>query len=126
MGMTKQQPLKNGQFTDSLRHAIQGLKQALHTERNMRYHLVATVAVCAVAAWLRGTSSEWLWVLLSCALVWVCELFNTAIEAVVDLVVGTERHPLAKKAKDCAAAATFVAAVFALCVAACVLLPKLL
>ena len=40
------------------------------------------------------------------------ELINSAIEAVVDLVT-LEEHPLAKIAKDCSSAATFVLACIA-------------
>ncbi len=35
------------------------------------------------------------------------ELVNTALEAIVDLVCGRNRHALAKKAKDVAAGAVF-------------------
>jgi diacylglycerol kinase (ATP) len=56
----------------------------------------------------------------------VLELLNTAIEAVVDLTVGTRFHPLAKIAKDCAAAAVLVAAIASLLVAGLLLVPPLL
>ena len=53
------------------------------------------------------------------------ELVNTAIEAVVDLVT-EEYHPLAKVAKDTAAAAIFVIAVVAAIVGVIIFLPKII
>jgi len=54
----------------------------------------------------------WAIVALAIGLVFAAELLNTALEAVVDLVC-PEQHPLAKLAKDCAAAAVLVAALAA-------------
>ena len=50
---------------------------------------------------------------LAMGLVLTAELLNTALEAVVDLV-SPEEHPLAKQAKDVAAAAVLVASLAAL------------
>ena len=49
---------------------------------------------------------SWAIILLCCAVVIMAELFNTAIETVVDLV-SPEFHPLAGRAKDIAAAAVW-------------------
>jgi len=59
------------------------------------------------------------------AAVLVLELINTATEAVVDLAIGRQFHPLARVAKDCAAAAVLVAAISSLAIAALLLLPAL-
>ena len=56
----------------------------------------------------------------------VLELLNTATEAVVDLSVGRRFHPLARIAKDCAAAAVLVAALSSLMIALLLLVPPLL
>ncbi|MGB5633345.1 MAG: diacylglycerol kinase family protein, partial [Waterburya sp.] len=63
---------------------------------------------------------------MTCAIVMVLELINTAIESVVDLTVKQSYHELAKIAKDCAAGAVLVSAIAALIVAAFILLPPLL
>lgn len=54
---------------------------------------------------------EWAIISLTVFLVLVAELFNTALERVIDLIVGDRYHPLAKTAKDVAAGAVFLAAV---------------
>jgi undecaprenol kinase len=73
-------------------------------------------AAALVAAWLlRLPVLGWALVAFAIALVLCAELLNAAIEAVVDLV-SPEDHPLAKRAKDLAAAGVLVAAGGALAV----------
>jgi diacylglycerol kinase (ATP) len=56
----------------------------------------------------------------------ILELLNTALESVVDLTVGQSYHDLAKIAKDCAAGAVLLAAIAAVMVGGCLLLPPVL
>ena len=59
-------------------------------------------------------------------IVLVLELLNTAIEAAVDLAIGRRFHPLARIAKDCAAAAVLVSAISSMLIALLLLLPPLI
>ena len=68
---------------------------------------------------------EWLITLLAIGMVLSAELINSAIEAVVDLVT-LEEHPLAKIAKDCSSAATFVLACMAAIIGIVVYVPYIL
>lgn len=61
---------------------------------------------------------------LVCALVLALELVNSALESTLDLV-SPEFHPLVKRAKDAAAGAVLVAALFAVLVGLWVLGPPL-
>ena len=61
---------------------------------------------------LKISKTEWLICLIFFALVLSLELVNTAVEACVDLVTD-EKKPLAKLAKDTAAGAVLVSAIFA-------------
>ena len=79
------------------------------------------VSILAFVFKLNGT--EWAILLLTMGLVISCELINTAIEATVDLVT-EEYHPLAKVAKDTAAAAVFVFAIVAVIVGIIIFGPK--
>ncbi|MCI3919703.1 diacylglycerol kinase family protein [Paenibacillus sp. TRM 82003] len=108
-----------------LRHAAAGLAHAIRTERNMRIHAAGALLAVAFGVYSRLSRDEWLWVALAIALVWSAECFNTAMERAVDRV-GEERHPLAKAAKDTAAAAVLVVSAFAVVVGALVLLPAFL
>jgi diacylglycerol kinase len=62
---------------------------------------------------LRFSLVSWALVALAIGLVVAAELLNTAVEAVVDLV-SPQDHPLAKRAKDVAAAGVLVASLAAL------------
>jgi diacylglycerol kinase len=93
-------------------HALRGVAEAVQGERHMRFHLVAAIVVVVTACWLQVETQEWLWLIAAIGSVWVAELFNTAIERVVDLA-SPDLHPLAKAAKDMASGAVLVAAVFA-------------
>ena len=116
---------KNRAFVQSLGHAWDGLRALFHYERNFRKHLaVGTLAVIAGMV-LRLTLNEWLWLVLAIFLVLIAETLNTIVEAVVDLVVGTTYHDLAKRAKDVAAGGVLLAAMFAIIVGALVMLPAL-
>ena len=65
-------------------------------------------ALTPVAFWLGQTATETIILLMSCLVVLITELLNSAIEAVVDLA-SPEIHPLAGRAKDIGSAAVFIA-----------------
>jgi diacylglycerol kinase (ATP) len=99
----------------SFEHAYRGMIYAVRTQRNMRFHVIVAVLVL-VASLLVGVRKLELAVLvLTILLVFVTELFNTAMEFVVDLAT-REYHPLAKLAKDVSAGAVLVSSVGALLV----------
>jgi diacylglycerol kinase (ATP) len=78
-----------------------------------------------MGAFLKISATEMAVIALTCAMVMVLELLNTALESVVDLTVKQTYHELAKIAKDCAAGAVLISAIAALIVASCILLPPL-
>ena len=102
----------------AFRYAFAGLFAAWRTERNVRIHAVVAAAVIVAGAVLRLPAAGWAIVFLTIALVVSAELLNAAVESVVDLV-SPEDHPLAKRAKDVAAAAVLVAAAGAVAVGCC-------
>ena len=98
---------KHPGFIESFGYALSGLKEAILTERNIKVML--GVGLCAVIAGfvLRLDALSWAMILFLIGSVLCAELMNTAIEAAVDVASPTE-HPLAKKAKDIAAAAVII------------------
>ena len=92
--------------------ALSGIMHAVRTERHMSFHLAASVFVIAAGFLFSISKMEWLVLLITITLVIGAELINTAIEYAVDLAT-EEIHPLAKAAKDIAAGAVLVTAVFA-------------
>jgi diacylglycerol kinase len=100
---------------DSLRHAREGYGFSLNHERNMRIHTTIAVITLIIAIVIDLSAVELILMFLAITLVIVSELFNTAIEKTVDLAMPNQ-HPIAKAAKDCAAAAVLVCALFAITV----------
>ena len=81
--------------------------------RNFRFHLCAMAFVIFFAARFYSFSAErWVLLLLTCCSVLALEAVNTAVEKLADKVM-PEKDPLIKAAKDCAAGAVLIAAVFA-------------
>ena len=109
----------------SFLYAWQGIYYALRTQRNFRIHALATIAVIALGVTLHLPRVDIAVLGLTCGAVMALELINTALEAVVDLTVEQSFHELAKIAKDCAAGAVFIAALTAILVGICLLLPSL-
>ena len=107
----------------SLGHAVRGLGVLLR-EPNARIHVCAALGVAALGMWLRLDRSDWLAVLLAMGLVLGAEALNTAVERVVDLVQ-PEWHPLARDAKDVAAAGVLICSLAAAAVGCGVFMPRL-
>jgi diacylglycerol kinase len=108
----------------SFGYAFAGLGYLFRTQPNAWIHALATTAVVALAGWLRLPAGDWALLVLAMMAVWMGELFNTAVEAVVDLVM-PEQHPLARAAKDVAAGAVLVAALGAVAIGLLILGPPL-
>jgi diacylglycerol kinase (ATP) len=115
---------RGGVRLESFAHAWRGIRYALKTQANLRFHALATAGVLSAGLWTGLTSGEWGLLFLAIGLVWVAELLNTAIERVVDLV-SPEYQELAKQAKDCAAGAVLFAALISVLIGIIVFLPKI-
>jgi len=111
-------------FIKSFGCAAAGIFYSLRTQRNMRIHFAAALLVMGLALYLRVSSRDLLFLVFSITLVIMAEMFNTAIEAVVDLHVQSY-HPLARIAKDVSAGAVLVAALNSIVVACVVIYPRL-
>jgi diacylglycerol kinase (ATP) len=101
---------------ESFNYAIEGIVHVLRTQRNMRIHFVAAVAVIIIAAAVGVSRIELIALLIAIAFVLVAEMINTAIEGAIDAAT-TSFDPMAKLAKDIAAGAVLIASVCAVAVA---------
>lgn len=111
-------------FTDSVNHAIDGIIYAFKTERNLKIHFVITLLVLIACLMLDLSKLEIVMVFFAIALVIVAEMFNTAIEAFVN-VLTFSHHPKVKIAKDVAAGSVLIAAINAAAVAYLVIFSSL-
>ena len=112
----QEKPMKNKKLIKSVYNAFRGIVYAIHSERNLPLHLVGAAAALAASFYFKVGKAELLFVITAIFLVFITEMINTAIEAVVDLKT-REFHPLARVAKNVAAGAVLCAALFALVVA---------
>jgi len=94
----------------SFRFAGRGLQDAVWSQRNMRVHVALAAIVTVMAVWLELPAAEAVALVIAMAVVLAAELFNSALEILVDLVVGEQYHVLAGRAKDIGAAAVLVTA----------------
>jgi diacylglycerol kinase (ATP) len=101
---------------DGFRYALEGVIHVVRTQRHMRFHFFSVILVLMMGVLFRLDKREMLVLLFTISLVLIAEMFNSAIEAVVDLAT-KEQHPLAKFAKDIAAGAVLVATLNAIVVA---------
>jgi diacylglycerol kinase (ATP) len=108
----------------SFNHAFQGVVDGVRRDRNMRIHFAVALVVLVASLFLNLTRLELLAVIVAISFVIMAELFNTAIEAVVDLLTD-EYSQRAKAAKDLAAGGVLIAAANALVVAYLVLADRL-
>lgn len=113
-------------FLDALQHAVAGLRYALRSQRTFRLQLVCAAVIAVLATWLRVSLHEAALLALAMGAVLAAELFNTGVEAIVDLLVEQNQHELAKIAKDIAAAGVVVSVVGAIMAGGLVLGPALL
>ncbi len=93
----------------SIRYALDGIKYILETQQNARIHLLFTLAVFILGFLFGITRMEWISLVLTIGLVWAAELFNTAVEVMVDLI-SPEKHIAAKICKDISAGSVLVTA----------------
>jgi undecaprenol kinase len=114
-------PHKNQPFLARLGFALDGLAAAIRSERSLRFQLCALVAVLVALAVLRVEPLWWAIVLLAAFAVLSAELFNTALEYLVDHL-HPDLHPQIRAVKDIAAAAVLMASCAAVAVAVALVL----
>ena len=89
-------------------YSLAGFKAAYQHEAAFRQIVLINVILIPITFFLDVTRIEQAVMIAVCLLAMIVELFNSAIEAVVDRV-SLDKHPLSKNAKDMGSAAQFVA-----------------
>lgn len=89
-------------------YSMHGFAAAFRHEDAFRQEVLLALIMTPLACYLGDTAVERALMISSLLLVLIVELINSAIEAAVDHT-STERHPLAKQAKDIGSAAVFIA-----------------
>ncbi len=100
--------------------ALEGLLYAIKHEKNIWIHIAATLIAILAILFLKLSYIESLFILSAIFLVWICELFNTAIEYTLDFI-HKDNNPTIKIIKDISAASVFLSAIYAFITAAVIL-----
>jgi diacylglycerol kinase (ATP) len=109
----------------SFHFAFNGLQLFFNTQHNAIIHATATGVAIALAVIIKLPITQFLFVVVAIGLVWMAELFNTAIEQLCDMVC-PQQHPQIKFIKDVSAAAVLVTALVAVITACIIFIPALL
>lgn len=103
------------EIVQPVKAALNGVALTFRTQRHMRFHIYTVLVVVLIALFLGIGLREMLVLLFTVVLVLTAEMFNSAIEATVDLIQPAY-HPLAKTAKDMAAGAVLITTTLSLIV----------
>lgn len=85
-------------------YSAKGLQSAWRNEAAFRQEALAMMLLLPLSYWVGQSIEQKLLLALTCFLVILIELVNSAIEATVDRI-SIEQHPLAGRAKDMGSAA---------------------
>lgn len=117
--------MRTKRLINSFKYAGEGISKAFQTERNMKIHTFIMLCVIGLGIFLRIRKIEWLICILLFSLVIGGELFNTAIEIVIDIIM-PNKDEKAKLAKDVSAGAVLVLAIGAGIVGVMIFGPKMI
>lgn len=116
---------KKRTFLDSLKDCLNGLSFIMISEHNFKREILLAIIALLAAYFLKVSQIEFIIILIVIALVIVSEIFNTAIEKVVDLYT-KDYNEIARIAKDVSAFAVLTMCIFSLAVGIMIFVPKII
>ena len=117
--------LENEKCSNAFVCAVRGLREAIKTEKNVKFDIVVATIIIAFGFYFRISTIEWIVCVLSIGVMLFAEFMNTAIEATVDLVT-REKNKQAEKAKDISAGAVLILSINVAVIGLIVFIPKLI
>ena len=100
---------------NSFGYAFKGIAAAFWYEPNMKLHVLGAAEAIFLGWFFEIKNAEWCWIVAAIGLVWMAEIFNTAVEKLTDQV-SPQYNQLAGRVKDLAAGAVLIAALTALAI----------
>lgn len=116
---------KNPNFFQSLKNALNGIKEIIKTGRNIKIQIVFAIFAVVMGIVLKINNIEALILVLTIFFVIVSEFMNTAIEMLADLY-STEYNEKIKILKDIGAGAVALSTIASVIVGIIMFLPKIL
>lgn len=117
--------VKSKKMVNSFKYAFEGFTSSFKTERNMKIHIIIMILVIIAGILLKINKYEWIICIICFSIVIGGELFNTAIETVVDIVM-PHKNEKAKLAKDISASGVLILAIGATIIGLIIFVPKIL
>lgn len=115
---------KAGRFRDSLNIAVKGITYLFLYHRNMRIIFAAGIAAFIAGLVFRLSGIELIALSITITLVFMAEIFNTAIELMMNMV-SEKYHTRIKIIKDIAAGVVVLACADSVAVGSILIVPKL-
>jgi len=109
----------------SFDYAFKGIKHVIATQHNMWIHLVLMLMAIGMGFIFNINAIEWLAIIFAIALVLAAEIFNSSIEAIIDLI-SPDYNEKAGKVKDMAAGAVLITAIAAVIAAGVIFIPYII
>lgn len=117
--------VKTKKLIKSFKYAFEGLTTAFKQEKNMKIHVLIAVLVLILGFVLKISKIDWIICTFAIVMVITAELFNTAIETIVDMIT-MQKNEKAKIAKDVSAGAALITAIGAAIVGIIIFSPKIM
>jgi len=105
--------------------AFRGVFRLLRAEQNMRVHLLASVVVLFLSAYLRIELWQWIVMIMLITMVFILEILNTVFERFTDMLK-PRVHGYVAEIKDMMSAAVLISAISSIIVGLLILVPYLL
>lgn len=96
-------------YAKSIEYANKGLRIAIKSQRNFRFHIIAAILVILAAILLKFDKIEMCIITFAIGFVICAELFNSVIEFALDALYRNKKNTLVGMAKDMSAGAVLVA-----------------
>ena len=112
-------------FIKSFKYALEGLWLELRRETNLKIDILVMIIITILGFVLKISQIEWIICIILFSLVISGELFNTAIERIVDVIM-PEKNEKAKAIKDISAGAVLILAIGAAIIGLMIFIPKII
>lgn len=115
---------QNKNMKESFLSAVDGIKIAIKTEKNAKRIFIIGVLMLLLSLICNISSVEFMLVILVIVGVFLCEIFNTLVENILDMIQ-PETDPKIRVLKHISSAAVLIASAGAALVGAIIFLPKI-
>ena len=112
-------------ITESFVYAFRGIKYFIKSQHNAVFHTIAAILVVFLAIYFNVSLTEWCLLFFAIGIVFIAEIYNTAIEFLEDFI-STKYNEKAGKVKDIAAAGVLAAAVTSAIIGLIIFIPRII